>query len=43
MTNRRVPIKKVRYAWFTNPDDANLFSKDGLPVTPFKLTSGAER
>lgn len=26
----------VRYAWETNPADANLFSKDGLPVTPFR-------
>jgi sialate O-acetylesterase len=26
----------VRYAWETNPADANLFSKEGLPVTPFR-------
>ncbi len=25
----------VRYAWASNPD-CNLFSKDGLPVTPFR-------
>ena len=25
----------VRYAWANNPD-CNLFSKDGLPVTPFR-------
>ncbi|PPK86291.1 sialate O-acetylesterase [Neolewinella xylanilytica] len=30
-------ITAVRYAWFNNPDDANLFSKGGLPVTPFEL------
>ena len=30
-------IAVVRYAWFNNPDDANLFSKEGLPVTPFEL------
>ncbi|WP_235297161.1 sialate O-acetylesterase [Portibacter marinus] len=26
----------VRYAWEINPFDANLFSLDGLPVTPFR-------
>ncbi len=26
----------VRYAWEINPGDANLFTKDGLPVTPFR-------
>jgi sialate O-acetylesterase len=30
-------IVRVRYAWFDNPDDANLFSKAGLPVTPFEI------
>ena len=30
-------ITGVRYAWFSNPDDANLYSIDGLPVTPFEL------
>ncbi len=30
-------ITAVRYAWSNNPDDANLFSKNGLPVTPFEL------
>ena len=25
----------VRYAWADNPD-ANLYTKDGLPVTPFR-------
>ncbi len=28
---------KIRYAWADNPDDANLFSKEGLPVTPFEI------
>lgn len=27
----------VRYAWADNPADANLFSKDGLPATPFEI------
>ena len=31
-------ISAVRYAWFNNPDDANLFSEAGLPVTPFEIT-----
>ncbi|NJB85166.1 sialate O-acetylesterase [Lewinella marina] len=35
-------IRKVRYAWFNNPDDANLFSRDGLPVTPFEIEEGKE-
>lgn len=26
----------VRYAWANNPEDANLFSKEGLPVCPFR-------
>jgi sialate O-acetylesterase len=30
-------IVRVRYAWFDNPDDANLFSQEGLPVTPFEI------
>ena len=32
-------IQKVRYAWFNNPDDANLFSREGLPVTPFEISA----
>lgn len=32
-------ISAVRYAWSNNPDDANLFSKDGLPVTPFEFVA----
>jgi sialate O-acetylesterase len=27
----------VRYAWDNNPASANLFSKDGLPATPFEV------
>lgn len=27
----------VRYAWANNPATANLFTKDGLPATPFEL------
>ena len=26
----------VRYAWDNNPDDANLFNKEGLPAPPFR-------
>jgi sialate O-acetylesterase len=26
----------VRYAWSDNPDDANLYNKEGLPASPFK-------
>jgi sialate O-acetylesterase len=26
----------VRYAWADNPDDANLYNKEGLPATPFR-------
>ncbi|MBW6535673.1 MAG: sialate O-acetylesterase [Mariniphaga sp.] len=26
----------VRYAWADNPEDANLFNKEGLPATPFR-------
>ena len=36
-------ISAVRYAWFNNPDDANLFSEDGLPVTPFEITVAGGR
>jgi sialate O-acetylesterase len=27
----------VRYAWADNPDSANLYTKEGLPVAPFEL------
>jgi sialate O-acetylesterase len=26
----------VRYAWADNPDDANLYNKEGLPASPFR-------
>lgn len=26
----------VRYAWADNPDDANLYNKEGFPATPFR-------
>lgn len=26
----------VRYAWGNNPDDANLYNKEGLPAVPFR-------
>lgn len=29
--------KIVRYAWANNPVKANLFSKEGLPVSPFQI------
>lgn len=28
--------KSVRYAWSDNPDDANLYNKEGLPASPFQ-------
>ena len=29
----------VRYAWAHNPDDANLYNKEGLPAVPFRTDS----
>jgi sialate O-acetylesterase len=29
----------VRYAWADNPDDANLYNKEGLPASPFRTDS----
>jgi sialate O-acetylesterase len=26
----------VRYAWANNPENANLFNKEGLPASPFR-------
>ena len=26
----------VRYGWADNPDDANLYNKEGLPASPFR-------
>jgi len=27
----------VRYAWADNPEDANLYNKEGLPASPFRI------
>ena len=27
----------VRYAWSNNPDGANLYTKEGLPASPFQI------
>ena len=36
LTSPAVPNPvKARYAWQNNPDGVNLYSKEGLPVTPF--------
>ena len=36
--NEKVPNPiMVRYAWDNNPADANLFSKEGLPASPFEV------
>lgn len=29
----------VRYAWADNPEDANLFNKEGFPVAAFRTDS----
>lgn len=26
----------VRYAWADNPENANLYNKEGLPASPFE-------
>ena len=26
----------VRYGWADNPDDVNLYNKEGLPASPFR-------
>ena len=26
----------VRYGWANNPDDLNLYNKEGLPTNPFR-------
>ena len=28
---------RIRYAWSSNPTEANLFTRGGLPVTPFEV------
>lgn len=33
--NIKQPIK-VRYGWADNPENANLYNKDGLPASPFE-------
>ena len=30
----------VRYAWADNPEGCNLFSKEGLPASPFRTDAG---
>jgi sialate O-acetylesterase len=30
----------VRYAWADNPEDANLYNKEGLPASPFRTDPG---
>jgi len=30
----------VRYAWADNPEDANLYNKEGLPACPFRTDKG---
>jgi sialate O-acetylesterase len=38
----------VRYAWADNPEDANLYNKEGFPASPFRtdtwkgITEGAK-
>ena len=32
-----VEYQRVRYAWSSNPSRANLFSREGLPATPFEI------
>ncbi len=37
LESEKVPVPvAVRYAWADNPDDANLFNPEGLPVGPFR-------
>jgi sialate O-acetylesterase len=28
----------VRYAWEDNPEDANLYNREGLPASPFEIS-----
>ena len=35
--NKKIPDPvAVRYAWADNPEDANLYNKEGLPASPFR-------
>lgn len=35
--NNKIPKPKaVRYAWADNPNEANLFNREGLPASPFR-------
>jgi sialate O-acetylesterase len=37
VSSEDVPQPKfVRYAWADNPEDANLYNKEGLPASPFR-------
>lgn len=29
--------KYIRYAWGNNPDNPNLYNKEGLPASPFQI------
>ena len=36
--NEEIPDPKyVRYAWADNPDNPNLYNKEGLPASPFRI------
>jgi len=37
ISSNNVPTPKyIRYGWGDNPDDLNLYNKEGLPVCPFR-------
>jgi sialate O-acetylesterase len=35
-SDRVTKPEAVRYAWADNPDDANLYNREGLPASPFR-------
>ncbi|MEN9685397.1 MAG: hypothetical protein RLZZ28_1183 [Bacteroidota bacterium] len=35
--------ESLRYAWADNPEGANLYNKEGLPASPFRITIGGAR
>jgi sialate O-acetylesterase len=36
--SKEVPDPKyIRYAWADNPDNPNLYNKEGLPASPFRI------